>query len=76
MFFEGNVQHIKIVCKDNAILKDIKITDLTNQGELTDIKNHCQLMNLWEIKIASLCKYKAENFIEKFDFTHAYCCIG
>lgn len=76
MFFEGNVQHLKIVCKDNAILKDIKITDLTNPGELTDIKYHTQLINLWEIKIASLCKYRAENFSEKFDFTHAYCCIG
>ena len=30
MFFEGNAQNIKIVCKDNAILKDFRITDLTN----------------------------------------------
>jgi hypothetical protein len=76
LLLDGNIEEVKIGCKNNAILKHIKFMDVYFPGELSSIDHHIHAFNRWEIKFATLNKLIVQDFRHKFDFEHAYCCIG
>lgn len=50
--------------------------DCLQSTGLQHLKNHIHSLNQWQIKISSLNKYSLQNYSDKFDFIHAFCCIG
>jgi CTP:phosphocholine cytidylyltransferase-like protein len=44
---DGNIVRIKIGCKNNAILRNIKVMDAFLPGEINNIVSHITALNRW-----------------------------